>query len=167
MNARSGPKLALTLLSLSCAVALAQPASAQTRFGAQASFGDDVDLGLGGRVALGMTERVHLVGTLDVFFPSTEGLDYWEVNANATYSFDEGARPLVPYVGAGLNLARASIEPGGSSTSDSSTDLGLNILGGAQFGQWAVVPYAELRVELGGGDQFVVTGGILFGGGGR
>ena len=48
----------------------------------------------------------------------------------------------------------------GRSASD--TDLGLNLLGGTLFGRGKVNPFVELRVELAGGEQFVLTGGVLF-----
>ena len=44
----------------------------------------------------------------------------------------------------------------------SDTDLGINLLAGTQFGTKAVTPFVELRVELAGGEQFVITGGLLF-----
>lgn len=89
---------------------------------------------------------------------------YLEINANVAYSFPlSGSSSLRPYAGGGLNIARSSIDfdlPGLRSTSD--TEVGLNVLGGSKFGSGRLTPFAELRLELGGGEQFVITGGFLF-----
>ncbi len=75
--------------------------------------------------------------------------------------FKVEASSLAPYAGGGLNIAHKSKEfDDGRSASD--TDLGLNLLGGTQFGRGKVNPFVELRVELAGGEQFVLPGGVLF-----
>ena len=114
------------------------------------------------------------IGSFDYFFPddgsgSVEGvsydLSYFEVNANVAYPFVIEDSPLLPYVGGGLNLARISLDLDmpGASASESETELGLNLLGGSKFDIGAaVVPFLEFRVELSGGEQFVISGGILF-----
>jgi hypothetical protein len=71
---------------------------------------------------------------------------------------------IVPYAGAGLDLAhRSATIEAATKTSSSKTSLGLNLLGGAKLGRSVL---AELRYELGGGHQALVTAG-LFGGSGR
>ena len=164
-----------TLFSMACLAALgfcAQEAYAQVRFGAQASFANDVDLGVGARAQFGLkqfSERLEGIASFDWFFPSGGvGVDwsYFEVNANLAYAFPlTGSSALRPYAGGGLNFARISIDypdlpfaPG----SYSSNDVGLNVLGGAKFGSGALTPFAEVRLQLGGGEQFVISGGILF-----
>lgn len=164
-----------TLLSMACLVMLGlytQETHAQVRFGAQASFANDVDLGVGARAQFGLkqiSERLEGIASFDWFFPSGDaGVDwtYFEINANVAYAFPlTGSSTLRPYAGGGLNFARISIDypdlpfaPG----SYSSTDVGLNVLGGAKFGTGALTPFAEVRLQLGGGEQFVISGGILF-----
>ena len=41
-------------------------------------------------------------------------------------------------------------------------DPGFNILGGTLFGSGPVHPFVELRFELAGGEQFVLSAGVLF-----
>lgn len=165
-------KMFRRLLPAVLVMAFASSAQAQ-RFGAQLSWADDWDLGLGARLEFGLgsllaTEgplsRAYGIASFDYFFPDCVGAidcNYWEVNLN-------GAIPLVatnidPYVGGGLNIARLSTDAGaGGDFSD--TDLGLNALAGLRFLLGTLSAFAEARIELGGGQQFVLTLGALFGG---
>lgn len=137
---------------------------AQVRFGGQLSFGDNADFGIGAR--LEYTPRrlipnapVVAAASFDWFFPDEPAgvnIQYWELNYNIAYLFPTPS--LRPYAGGGLNLAHASADPGGSDTK-----LGLNLLGGLKFSTAGrLAPFIEARVELSGGEQFVITGGILF-----
>jgi opacity protein-like surface antigen len=147
------------------------PVSAQ-RFGAQLNWADGRDLGLGARVELplrlqsdGTLARAYGIGSFDYYFwdcgAGFDDCSYWELNFN-------GAVPLTaegfnPYVGAGLNLAHNSVDTavGGGSN----TDLGINLLGGLRFTVGTLSAFAEAKIELSGGDQFVLTLGALFGSG--
>jgi len=139
-------------------------------FGVQASFGTETDFGIGGRVVFGLrslfpTTPLDAHVSFDYFFPDAPaGADvtYWEVNGNVAYRIRTTSRTLAPYVGGGLSIAHASVDVGTGSASD--TDVGLNLLGGTTFGAAAtkVKPFAEARVTLGGGEQFVITGGVRF-----
>ncbi len=127
-------------------------------FGLQASIGEDVDLGLGVRYEnrmLGMfpeSPNLRFALSFDYFFP--DNFDYWEVNANVFNLFRPNNARVLPYLGGGLNIARRS--NGGRDT-----DVGLNVLGGIRLpGRYR--PFLEARIELGGGERFVVTGGWLF-----
>lgn len=105
------------------------------------------------------------MGTFDYFFPDIEGYNYFEVNANALYSLPlAGITGFRPYVGGGLNIARGSLDidlpEGLGDISASDTELGLNLIGGAEFGIGRIRPFAELRAQIAGGEQFVLTGGI-------
>ncbi|MDV3207377.1 MAG: hypothetical protein LOY04_09960 [Rhodococcus ruber] len=170
--------LALSLLALAAA-----PASAQ-RFGVHANWSDDFDFGIGGRVevdALNLItderplSRTFFIGTFD--FPDC-GFDleddsfdcsYWEINGNLAIPL--AAADIDPYVGAGLNIARFSADYSGTvpgvDLEGSDTDVGLNLLGGLRFMLSSLSAYAEARLELGGGEQFVITGGVLVGGTGN
>ena len=159
--------------------------SAQARFGGQVSFGDDADFGIGGRVLLDFSQAVTglaLTGSFDYFFPDNLDLgalgvdidtNYWELNGNAVLQFGIPSAPnMQPYVGGGVNFARASadvVSPG-DSFEDSQTDLALNILGGFEFPLPGVTPFVEVRFTFAGDEDFlvrgsnqlVVTGGLLF-----
>jgi hypothetical protein len=145
---------------LAFAAGAAAELRAQVRFGGQLSFGDNADFGIGAR--LEYTPRrlipnapVVSSASFDWFFPDERGVDYWELNYNIAYQFQADA--LRPYAGGGLNLAHES----GAGGSD--TRLGLNLLGGLKFRTAGrLAPFVEARVELSGGEQFVITGGVLF-----
>ncbi len=145
--------------------ALAQAQVSPIRFGAQVTYADDFDFGVGARViypALGKMVGVSgLEGSasFDWFFPSVGS--YFEVNVNALYPVAIASMPkLRPYVGAGLNVARYSVDLG--IVSASSTDIGLNALAGARFSMGKFSTFAEAKLELSGGEQFAVTFGVLF-----
>jgi len=162
----------------------AADATAQ-RFGLQASYADDTDFGVGGRVEIplalsdaGVLSRTFAAGSFDWFFPDCEtfvGLgnteidcSYWEINANLAVPFTVAAS-VTPYAGAGLNVAHISISAENEigDFDDSQTEIGANLLGGVRFPLGGLSMYAEARAELGGGEQFVITVGLLLGGNGR
>lgn len=159
----------VTVVTAALIVLTASDTSAQAKFGGQVSWGDDSDFGLGGRAAVDVAQApLEVSGTFDFFFPDeppgTE-LTYWEINGNLSYLIDIPEAPsLIPYLGAGLNIAHASLDFDDVSPRDGSeTDAGLNLLGGMRFETTAyVLPFIELRLELGGGEQFVVSGGLIF-----
>ncbi|MBI1967297.1 MAG: hypothetical protein HYS40_04855 [Gemmatimonadetes bacterium] len=151
--------------TLAAALVLAANLQAQARFGVQANFGTDTDFGIGGRAIFGLQSlfpATPLDGhvTFDWFFPEGDAT-YWELNGNVAYRFPV-QRNLGPYVGGGLNIAHISVDlPLGGTVSD--TDAGLNVLGGISFGaRGRAAPFVELRGELGGGEQLVITGGLRF-----
>ncbi len=130
--------------------------------GGQLNLAEDADFGIGGRlmVSLPPHPRFELLGSFDVFFPG-EDVDYWEVNGNAVYNFPFPETLIRPYAGGGLNIAHIDANGRGFGHGED-TDLGLNLLGGVKFPLANFTPFAEARVELEGGEQFVLTGGVLF-----
>lgn len=164
-----------TLGSLVVAFGLALGAtslSAQSvRVGGQLSFADDADFGVGPRLALelpNLASGLWVAGSFDYFFPDqglfgTAGdVDYWEINVNLLYDITlSDATNVEPYFGAGLNIARTSITDGSGST-NSNSELGLNLVGGLNFPLVGFTPFVEVRLEIEGGEQFVISGGILF-----
>ena len=162
-----------TLPHALCVAALVfAPASAAAQFGIapQVSWGDDTDIGIGARLALRLPTDLPLEATasFDFFFPEEDVIDtYWEANANVNYQVQGVQSPFVPYVGGGLNVARIELRPvdlpgDGTSPGASSTEIGLNLLGGVRYVGTAATPYAEVRFEVGGGEQVVLTGGLIF-----
>jgi opacity protein-like surface antigen len=163
-----GKKTFLTALAVMFLFGAAQ-LSAQIRFGGQLNYGDDTDFGLGPRLVLDdpALGEFRFIGSFDLYFPDSPSgveVDYWEVNGNIVYDFEIVNSPkLKPYVGGGLNIAHASAKTTTPiPVSASNTDLGVNLMGGLEFGVGKVRPFVELKVELEGGDQFVITGGVLF-----
>ena len=156
--------------------------TAQSRFGGQVSFGDDADLGLGGRVLLDFSTALTglaFIGSFDYFFPDNVGVNanteanYWEFNGNAVIEFGIASAPnLQPYIGGGVNFAHASVDKNSPDAPEDSSqnDLALNVLAGFKFPLAGLTPFAELRFTFAGddtflvrqGSQIVLTGGLLF-----
>lgn len=129
--------------------------------GGTLSIADDVDVGLGARALWNLhrlAPNLELATTFDYFFPGG-GLSYFEINGNVVYNFRFRRSALVPYAGLGLNIAHASTEFLGFEVSD--TDVGVNFLGGVKYPLSRFLIFGELRVEAGGGEQFVIAGGVL------
>ena len=157
-------RIRLLTIAAVLALGLAAPLAAQNQFGGQLSVGDDTDFGLGARGVFGLQHALNaplnVIASFDYFFPGSN-VTYWELNGELAYVIPGVRGSVLPYFGAGLNLAHASVSGGG--LNNSNTDLGLNLLAGTTFKTGRrITPFAEIRVELGGGDQFVVTGGVLF-----
>ena len=161
-------KRAMTVIALLVVVGgMATTLPGQVRFGVQASFADDADFGIGARLeyvprALFRNAPVLSAASFDWFFPDEPAgvdLQYWEINYNIYYLWTTDA--LRPYAGGGLNIAHASVDTGAGSASD--TQVGLNLGGGLRFRTAGrLTPFIEARVELSGGEQFVLTGGLVF-----
>lgn len=163
------------VLTVALAAAATAPVAAQGRFGPQVSFGDDSDFGVGirGEAPLSVlvsTERgspastMFLIGSFDWFFPDDdEGVDvrYFEINANVGYPLE--AEGFDPYVGAGLNIANSGVSFDDPALDDrSDTEIGVNLLGGLKFPFGDMSAFTEIRLELSGGEQFVISAGVLF-----
>lgn len=158
------------------AVLTPNTASAQTGFVIQANYGDDVDLGVGAGIDFGLgsltaKQGIRAEATFDYYFPGDGGsfgtfdadYKYWEINGNLLMDIKSVAGL---YVGAGVNYANSSWDFDGcgafcDNIDNSSSDVGLNILGGYSFGGQKS-PFVQAKFELGGGEQFVVSGGIRF-----
>lgn len=163
------------VLTVALAAAATAPVSGQGGFGPQVSFADDADFGVGirGEAPLSVlvsaepdspASAMFLIGSFDWFFPDDGGgvdVRYFEINANVGYPFEgEG---FDPYVGAGLNIANSGVSFDDPAFEDSSdTDIGLNLLGGLKFPFGDMSAVTEIRLELSGGEQFVISAGVLF-----
>lgn len=182
---RAGRRAALLLLVIASWCAGAAPVRAQgpLSFGVQASWCDDADFGLGARAIIATSDWVaqtRVVASFDYFFPgSTEqefpGVgtvtaepSFWEFNLNGHYVFTMVNAPFNLYAGTGLHLYDGSVEVTGADVDVRGFDpdgsgVGLNLLGGAEFPlESTLTPFAELKVELGGAEQVVLTGGMRF-----
>jgi hypothetical protein len=151
--------LLLTALAISGLAFGPGQAAAQVGVGAEAMFGSKTDFGLGGRVLAGMgtTAPLDFQGGFAIYFPDGPA-EFWEANANIWYRIDASLPNGDPYVGGGLNIGRASGEGA------SSTELGVNLGGGFRWNFTNTAPFVEARFVVGGHDQFVIGGGVAFGG---
>src|SRR5690606_34189644 len=136
----------------------------------------EMDFGVGVRAGMALPfTGLSAVASFDYYFPDLDNFTYFELNGNVLYDIPlVGVTGFAPYVGGGLNIARSKFEwegvsvpgiveiPGGS---ESNTELGLNIVGGANFNLAVIRPFAELRYQIHGGDfenQFVIAAGVTF-----
>jgi opacity protein-like surface antigen len=145
-----------------CLVGVESATAQGFRWGPELSLATDTDLGLGARVEFDLGgPPLTIIGSFDYYFPDGS-VDYFEFNGNLVYNFNIPSAPTItPYAGGGLNIAHASWDTNdGEDRSD--TDPGLNILGGARFDVGSVILFGEMKFTIEGGDQFVVTGGVLF-----
>lgn len=161
----------LFALCLSTLVCLPSTLPAQVDIGAQGSWGDDSDFGVGARLTIGIPSAavpIAVIGSFDWFFPSQPtGIDltYWEANGNVVFMFPIQDPRFRPYGGLGLNVARieSKVDPAVGTpglTSFEETNLGLNLLVGALLDVGKLKPYGEARFQIEGGKQFVLTAGI-------
>jgi hypothetical protein len=158
--------------ALVAGVMLLSPASAEAQklgYVVQGNYGDDVDFGVGAGVGFGTGwsasgAAIRGEATFDYFFP--DGFDYWEINANLFLDI-RSLQGL--YVGGGLNYANISSDIecsiceqfGFDIDTGSSSEVGLNAIGGFNF-NGSNGPFVQAKIELGGGEQFVITGGFRF-----
>lgn len=166
-------KLRSLVTAVALVVVAASATEAQTRFGAHAIWADDVELGVGARMEMDMSgklskqpplSRAFFIGQFDFFLDPCEPADctYFEINPGIAVPLN--ATTLKPYVGAGLNIARMSVDFGGTIGNQSDTEIGLNLLGGLKLNLSGMDAFTEARIALGGGEQFSLSFGILFGG---
>src|SRR3989442_7657903 len=147
----------------------ARPAASRAdrpSFGLQLNWSSDVDFGIGGRGVFPLQSlfpKTPLDGivSFDYSFPGNS-VKYWEINGNVAYRFRvPRSSSLGPYAGGGLNIAHASVT---GVSGSGATKAGLNLLGGTTFkGKRSTpTPFVEGRGEVGGGQTFILTGGVRF-----
>lgn len=150
------------LLGMTMAGALAVPgsASAQVVVGPSVAFHDDADFGIGAFVMFPLEQfDPNLSASVDFgyFFPDAPGVDFWELNGNVVYNFTVQAdAPVLPFALGGLNIARVS------AGAFDDTEIGLNLGGGIVFPSDSFRPMVGAKIELEGGDGFVLFGSLGF-----
>lgn len=149
-------------------------AQTQVRIGPEVAWGSDTDLGVGGRLTadIPVTEdegsffnELRGIGQF-LFWVDCDGCTMWEINANGVVPVSLGGDSDF-YAGAGLNVFRFSADVGdvgGVDLDASTTELGLNILGGLNFELGNLAAFGEAGFRISDFDQFVIGAGILFGG---
>jgi hypothetical protein len=153
------------ILLSACLLAMAVypgDAQAQLGLGVQGSWAQDADFGIGAIAAVQLPVDqfpMAFAATFDWFFPKAEDIDdYWEINANLLAT--PALEVITGYFGVGLNLAHMSgPDPFGGRISE--TNVGINILGGVMYDAAILMPFAEARYEIKGGEQLVLTLGIM------
>jgi len=158
------PLIGITLLAL----AAPRAAHAQLQYGPEINVGtNSIGVGIGARVEASLAKLVPTVpgltaiGSFDYYFPS--GFNYWELNGNVVYHFQIPNVKIAPYAGAGIVIGHTSVSGCPSGFSCSSTNVGLNLVGGTNFpAMGKITPFAELHIELRTGSAVVFTGGVLF-----
>lgn len=137
-------------------------------------FGDVSDIG--GNLYFGAEARVGLGSlpapvTLNPFFDfyltddfAGSSLSVFAVDLNGLYEFSIEDAPAVPYAGGGIAITRISVDvqtQGPIAVDPSSTEVGLNLVGGARFPLGSVEPFAEFNFAA-GAERIGLTGGLLF-----
>lgn len=135
-------------------------------------FGDIEEVFIGADLRV-TTENLPVVinPTFDFYF-TPENFTFWGLSANGLYAFGVDNEAFTPYAGAGLGIYRFSFDGqsvGGVTVGGgSSTDIGLNLLFGAQFiTERTLVPFVEAQytpvfTEGSTTTLFGIKGGILF-----
>lgn len=157
-------------LVLLCIVALAMvvaPAYGQVDRSAEVNWkigprftadaGDIDDVALGGTLRVRSPSfPIQGSGAFDLYLSESDATTF-TVDLNAHIPI-EVERWFLPYAGAGLGITRVSGGAGDGST----TDLGFNLLGGAEVDLRVVNPFVQAQVTLGDQiDRLGITGGIL------
>ena len=139
------------------ASALAGAVQAQTgrlHVGPRVSYQFDLeDFGVGAQFSVPIVRNLEFYPSADYFFVSPGS--FWSLNADLKYRVaTESIRWL--YLGAGLNVARAS---GGG---DSHTDAGFNAFAGVESRKGRVHPFAEFRFTVADGSTAQIAAGLNF-----
>lgn len=159
----------------------AQDAQAQVKLGPRLvlAVGDISDLG--GDFGIGADVRftagdlpVEFNGAFDYYFADDRtfptgvgtadvGLNIFTIDFNALYKFGIDNEAFTPYAGGGLGITRLSYDDIDNVTVDGTTEVNLNIIGGAEFPLDAVTPFVQGQIGIGGDiDRFNIAGGVLF-----
>lgn len=160
--------LRLALFSTLAALLVLTAPAAAIDFGAQLIYGDDSDIGIGGRLEIptpDLRAQTRLAFDFNWYFPDeSPGVDitFWEIDANWLHTVGtatEGAPAY--YLGGGLNFAYSSVDfdSGGD---DTDKDLGVNFLGGVTMPVGVVSIIGELRITIAGTEQYTLGVGLLF-----
>jgi len=111
------------------------------------------DIGLGAQFSVPIARQLEFYPSFDYFFVG-EG-SFWQLNADLKWRVaSESANWL--YLGAGLNLARASSGPADD------TQAGLNLFVGAESLRGRVHPFGEFRFTAKDGSTAQLAAGLNF-----
>ena len=148
----------------------AQDAQAQTSIqvgprigidvGDASDLGGDFFIGADGRIA---SESLPVIinPAFDYYFVDADGVSLFTLDANALYQFGVDNQAFTPYAGGGLGYVRTSVDAGPFGDVGGS-DIGLNLVGGAEFETGNLKPFVQAKVTLGDFTLFNIMGGVLF-----
>jgi hypothetical protein len=162
----------LSALLVVSALALIPSAASAQRFGAQVAWGSDSDIGVGARYEHTLSgvfsktapmSNAFFMGQFDWFLDACDGIDctYFEITPAIAVPIQ--ATTLRPYLGAGLNIARISVDAG-TFGNQSDSEIGLALLGGLKLKLGGMDAFTDARFTIGGSEQLVLSFGLLFGG---
>ena len=143
----------------------AQASEGTFRVGAHLGFGTDISsLGIGARGDYAVTDKILIAPDFMYYFGDSN-ISWFDINFNGNYLFEVSNPDITPYVLAGLNIAIISVDydvPVFGEFSNSFTEVGFNLGGGADFLVGTIIVFGELRVGLSSSTQFVFIGGVKF-----
>lgn len=159
-------RLAIAATAIFLALSVPTEARGQThvtvgpRIGLDAGDIGEPFVGLDVRIGLS-TSPIAINPTFDYYF-TDDPLTFWSLSANVLYRFGIDNQVFTPYSGAGLGIYRSSVDGAGGSS-----DLGVNLLFGAEFSLGSLRPFLEAQyspVFTAGSTTslFGVKGGLLF-----
>ncbi len=150
-------------------------ASAQMWFGGGLVFGEGIEnLGLqaNGHLVVNEENKIRVGADITYFFPNKSSIldaelktSIFAINVNGHYMLVTSEQ-LIFYAIGGLNFGFVSFEYDGvggeffSLVDESSTEIGINVGGGLEYGTDFGRIYAELKYVLGGFDQLVIGAGV-------
>lgn len=155
-----------TIIAVALLLAFVVPTEVQAQEDISVGARVGIDLGDVEEVFFGADARVQTEGlpvalnpTFDVYL--IDPGSFWSLSGNALYPIEVENESFEPYAGAGLGIYRQS------AFGLSSTDVGINLLFGAEFPADSVTPFAEAQyspVFTTGTttNLFSLKGGILF-----
>lgn len=120
---------------------------------------DSEDFGIGAFLTKPLTDAISIYPSFGYWFAG-DGATSWELNADLIYKVP-GENLDWLYVGAGLNYWNVSLDGCPASLDCSTSDVGLNLIGGFQpptAGR--IKPFAEARLTMGDDSGFSVAGGL-------
>lgn len=120
----------------------------------------DGSIAFGAHVHLGeIIENLVLMPNVDYF--SKDEVSFLSVNGNVRYYFPtEGAVDL--FAGGGLGFVRVSVDLGQFGGDVSETEIGLNLLGGADFAVAENIAITGQVIYVTEGEQIKVLGGVTY-----
>lgn len=140
-----------------------------TKAGVGLMYGSEIEqLGIRGDAVYVINEEFRVVGDLGFFFPEEIGnttFTWWEINANANYIFHaDEEQGLTAYGLGGLNYTtlRYKFDDGNGSASSSTSEVGLNLGAGLEYGLDFADLFGELKFVLSDADQLNIGVGLRF-----
>jgi len=158
-------KLIKSILLIATLCITSNIANAQFGIGPMLVYGSQTELGFGVKAKFGATDQIQISPSF-ALLESTEifGIKATssEINADAQYYFNPDANTQI-YGLAGLNMVFAKLSGSGVIESESSSEIGLNLGGGAEFSiSESIMGFAQAKYTVSKADQLGIHTGIYF-----